>query len=86
MMNTKKIPAVLSLLAGLIALIIMFIGKVEMLELLTTLFIVLLSFYVFGCIVRAIVNKCLPPEEEEIDEDEDEQVEVVEAAEEIDEE
>lgn len=70
-MNTKKIPAIVSLLAGLLALIVTYIGKLEFVEILTILFIVLLSFYILGCIVKAVIEKFVVPDEEEEADDEE---------------
>lgn len=64
-MNTKIIPAVLSLLAGIVALIVTYIRKASLIEILTTLFIVLLSFYIFGCIIKAVMDKYVAKEEDE---------------------
>ena len=67
-MNTKKIPAIISLAAGLVSLIVTYISKEELLSVLTTLFIVLLSFYILGCILKVIIDKLTAekePEEEE---------------------
>lgn len=69
-MNTKKIPAVVSLLAGLIALVVTYVRKAEILETLTTLLIVLLSFYVLGSIVKVVIDKIVKDDiEEETDEE-----------------
>ena len=70
-MNTKKIPAIVSLLAGLISIIITYMKGTELQESLITLFIVLLSFYIFGSIVKAIVDYLTKeePVEEETEED-----------------
>lgn len=78
-MNTKKVPAVVSLLAGLIALVVTYLERAELIEILTTLFIVLLSFYILGCIVKAIIDKLTVVEEEP--EEELENIEVTEAEE-----
>ncbi len=71
-MNTKIIPAILSLLAGIVALIVTYIKKATLIEILTTLFIVLLSFYIFGCIIKAIMDKYVAEKEEEEEEGEGE--------------
>ena len=68
-MNTKIIPAVLSLLAGLVAVVVTYINKADIVEILTTLFVVLLSFYILGCIGRVIIDKCMGNEEEETEEE-----------------
>ncbi len=69
-MNTKKIPAIVSLLAGLIALIITYIRKAEIVETLTTLFLVLLSFYILGSIVKVVIDKTVADDIEEETEEE----------------
>lgn len=77
-MNTKMIPAILSLLAGLVAVIVTYINKADMVGILTTLFIVLLSFYILGWIGKVIIDKCIGEEEipeEEIDDEELENIE-----------
>ena len=71
-MNTKKIPAIISLVAGIVSLIVTYVSKVELVRTLTTLFIVLLSFYILGCIVKAIMDKHVVEDEEPEDEDEEE--------------
>ena len=75
-MNTKQVPAVISLAAGLVAVIVTTIRRAELIEVLTTLFIVLLSFYILGCIVKAILDKFVGEEEEENLENEDEEIEL----------
>lgn len=72
-MNTKIIPAILSLLAGIVALIVTYIRKATLIEILTTLFIVLLSFYIFGCIIKAIMDKYVAEKEETEEEGEGEE-------------
>lgn len=74
-MNTKKVPAIISLAAGLIALIVTTIRRAELIEILTTLFIVLLSFYILGCILKVILDK-FAGEDEEAEEGEDEEAEL----------
>lgn len=74
-MNTKKVPAIISLAAGLIALIVTTIRRAELIEILTTLFIVLLSFYILGCILKVILDKFVG-EDEEAEEGEDEEAEL----------
>ncbi len=69
-MNTKNIPALISLTAGLIALVVTYISKAELIDILTTLFIVLLSFYILGFVVKAMVDKLTMVEEVEEEEQE----------------
>lgn len=68
-MNTKKIPAIVSLLAGLVALVVTYIRNAEIIEILTTLLIVLLSFYILGSIVKVVIDKNTADEEEETEEE-----------------
>lgn len=65
-MNTKKIPAVVSLLAGLISLIVTYMRRAEVVEVLTTLLIVLLSFYVLGAIVKVVIDKFVAEDETDL--------------------
>ena len=69
-MNTKNIPALISLTAGLIALVVTYISKAELIDILTTLFIVLLSFYILGFVVKAMVDKLTMVQEVEEEEQE----------------
>lgn len=57
-MNTRKIPAVTMLSAGLITLVIIHVRGLRMPlnSILTTLLIVLLSFYIIGILIKAIVD------------------------------
>lgn len=66
-MNTKIIPPILSLLAGLVAIIVTYVSNAEVIEILTTLFFVLLSFYILGWIIKAVIDANMKeePEEEE---------------------
>jgi len=73
-MNTKKVPAIVSLMAGLIATIVTTIRRAELIEVLTTLLLVLLSFYILGCIIKVILDKFVSEDEE--GEGEDEEVEL----------
>lgn len=82
-MNTKKIPAVISLLAGLVSLIVTYVSKAELVEVLTTLFIVLLSFYILGCLVRAVFDKFVV--EEEVSEEDETPLENIETEDSVEE-
>ncbi len=69
-MNTKNIPAIMSLSAGAITSIITFLIRYEVKAMLGILLAVLLLFYVAGLIVKAILDKfqneiALKEEEEE---------------------
>lgn len=69
-MNTKNIPAIMSLSAGAITSIITFLIRYEVKDMLGILLAVLFLFYVAGLIVKAILDKfqneiALKEEEEE---------------------
>lgn len=79
-MNTKSIPALIMLLAGAIASILGLINRYETTEFIIMLLIVLLVFYVLGCIVKIIVDKNFKGMDEQV---QDEQKESEEAKENI---
>ena len=52
-MNRRKLlPVVIMLLAGAMAAILLAIGKYEITKMLWILFVVLLVFYILGCILK----------------------------------
>jgi len=66
MKKLRLLPIIIMLIAGLITCIIAVVKKFDNTYALTTLLIVLLSFYVIGLIARTIINKvCFAPIEEE---------------------
>lgn len=56
-MNTKPIPAIISLTAGLVACIVNFVKHTEFGKFVLIVLIVLVAFYIFGCIVKLILDK-----------------------------
>lgn len=69
----RYIPAVISLLAGLVISIVAIVNRIETLKSLILILSFLLGFYILGCIFRAVINKFeTKPEEIEL---EDENVE-----------
>lgn len=56
-MKTKTIPALIMLLAGFIACLAGIRAHMEAAAFMKMLFIVLLIFYILGCIVKAIIDK-----------------------------
>ena len=56
-MNTKSIPAFIMLVAGAFASILGLINRYENTEFIIMIIIVLLVFYVLGCIVKIILDK-----------------------------
>ena len=71
-MKTKSIPAILMLIAGAIACILGFVYQYETTHFFTMVLIVLIVFYILGCIVKVIIDKNFPVEsKEETDESEE---------------
>lgn len=58
-MNTRQIPAIIMLIAGLITCIVTAFQKVNTITFLTTLFMVLLVFYILGCIVKIVIERTI---------------------------
>lgn len=56
-MKTKPIPAIIMLVAGFVACIAGMNAHMEVADFLKMLLIVLIVFYVLGCIVKQIVDK-----------------------------
>lgn len=56
-MKTKQIPAIIMLVAGFIACMAGMNAHMEVADFLKMLLIVLVVFYVLGCIVKQIVDK-----------------------------
>lgn len=56
-MKTKQIPVIIMLIAGLVMSIAGVINRIEAVEFLKTLVIVLILFYVLGCIAKLILDK-----------------------------
>lgn len=69
-MNTKSIPAIISLLAGLVTCVVMFQQKSTNVNSMKTLFLVLILFYGAGLLIQFLLNKVLnpAPKNEEIQE------------------
>lgn len=64
-MKTKTIPAIIMLLAGFIACLAGINARMEAADFMEMLLIVLIIFYILGCIVKAIVDRNFVKEEEE---------------------
>lgn len=56
-MKTKPIPAIIMLVAGFVACIAGMNAHMEVADFLKMLLIVLIVFYVLGCIVKQIIDK-----------------------------
>ncbi len=64
-MKTKTIPAIIMLLAGFITCLAGISAHMEVTDFMKVLFIVLIIFYIFGCIVKVIVDKNFATMQEE---------------------
>ena len=67
-MKTKQVPAIVMLTAGLIVCVISIAQHMEFGEFVTTLFLVLICFYILGCVAKVIFDKNFAEETEETDE------------------
>ncbi len=72
-MKTNAIPAIIMLTAGLIDCILSFYERVSLFKFTKRLLIVLVIFYVLGCVVKIVID-CNFKEEEEVAEAEPEEV------------
>ena len=64
-MKTKPIPAIIMLVAGVIACAAGIIGRMELLDFTKMLLIVLVVFYIFGCIAKLIIDRNFKEMEED---------------------
>lgn len=64
-MKTKQIPAVIMLIAGLVTSIAAILSHMETVQFLKILVVVLIIFYVAGCIVKVILDRNFKEEVEE---------------------
>lgn len=62
-MKTKHIPALIALAAGLVTCIISFLDQVSVEKFARNLCLVIVLFYIFGCVVKLILDKNFPPED-----------------------
>ena len=68
-MKTKQVPAIVMLLAGLLTCVISIVQHMEFGKFVKTLFIVVICFYILGCIVKMILDKNFAEMQEETTED-----------------
>lgn len=74
-MKTKAIPAIIMLLGGASACVLGIINHYELMDYIVTLLIVLVVFFVMGCIVKMILDKNFQAEEATEKEDDSEATE-----------
>lgn len=56
-MNTKPIPAIIMLAAGFVTCVVGIVQHFSFGTYIKTLFLVLIGFYLFGCIVKLVIDK-----------------------------
>lgn len=64
-MKTKQIPVIIMLTAGLVTSIAAVINHMESAQLIKILVVVLVVFYMLGCLAKVILDKNFKEEEEE---------------------
>lgn len=64
-MKTKQVPVIITLVAGLITCILGFTMHMGTAQFVRTLVIVLISFYILGCIAKLVLDKNFKEEPEE---------------------
>ena len=64
-MKTKQVPIMITLFAGLITCLLGFVTQMDTSRFIITLVIVLISFYILGCIAKLILDKNFTEETEE---------------------
>lgn len=68
-MNTKKIPAIVMLLAGAVVCIVTYLQHYEFVEMLKILVVVLIVFLIIGFIIKKIFDSFDIPEDDPVDDD-----------------
>lgn len=56
-MKTKQVPAIVMLIAGFFTCIVSIFQHMEVGQFLKLLFIVLVSFYILGCVIKIILDR-----------------------------
>lgn len=64
-MKTKQIPAIIMLIAGLVTSIAAVINHMETVQFLKILVVVLVAFYIIGCVGKVILDRNFKEEVEE---------------------
>ncbi|MCI9447048.1 MAG: hypothetical protein HFH36_06580 [Lachnospiraceae bacterium] len=64
-MKTKQVPVIITLIAGLITCILGFKMHMGTAQFVRTLVIILISFYILGCIAKLVLDKNFKEEPEE---------------------
>lgn len=64
-MKTKQIPVLITLIAGLITCIVSFLYQINTVSFVKALFLVVIVFFVLGSVVKIVLDKNFPLEENE---------------------
>ncbi len=64
-MKTRQVPVIIMLIAGLVTSIAGVINHMEAAQFLKTLVIVLIVFYILGCVAKVVLDKNFKEEVEE---------------------
>lgn len=64
-MKTRTIPALIMLLAGAVTCVAGIMAKMEIVSFTKMLLIVLVVFYILGCIVKIVLDRNFPETQEE---------------------
>ena len=68
-MKTKQVPIIITLIAGLAICIIGFLTRMETKQFVKTWVIVLIIFYILGCVAKLLLDKNFKEEPEEATEE-----------------
>ncbi len=68
-MKTKQVPAIIMLTAGFVTCILSIVQHMEFGRFLKILLLVLICFYILGCVVQIVLDKNFVPMQEEEEED-----------------
>lgn len=68
-MKTKQVPIIITLIAGFVTCIIGFMTQMETKQFVEIWIIVLISFYILGCIAKIVLDKNFKEETEEATEE-----------------
>ncbi len=80
-MKTKQVPIIITLIAGLITCIIGFVMQMETGQFVKIWGIVLISFYILGCVAKLVLDHNFKEETEEATEEAAEEAEALEGEE-----
>ena len=84
-MKTKQIPPMVTLVAGLITCVMAVFNHISMATFVKNLFIVVISFFILGTVIKVIIDKNFKEMDEEIEEELEEELEGEQQEEEIEE-